>query len=127
EPGAGIGFSRKMSLKGRIGMLGIDDQHGRFGTNEPGGDPGVSGGSRAGRVCRPEARGDLPVGGPDPAGAGLRATGPRGRRMGAAVRGEDDGTEPGASRAADSKLLSEGRSESAGLSAAPVRLALHGG
>jgi hypothetical protein len=28
-----------MSLKGRIGMLGIDHQHGRYGSNEPGADP----------------------------------------------------------------------------------------
>jgi hypothetical protein len=35
-----------MSLKGGIGMLGIDHQHGRFGSDESGADPGVSGGQR---------------------------------------------------------------------------------
>ena len=40
------GFSHKMSLKGKIGMLGIDHQHGRFGSDEPGADPGVSGRQR---------------------------------------------------------------------------------
>ncbi|MBV9505317.1 MAG: carboxypeptidase regulatory-like domain-containing protein, partial [Acidobacteriia bacterium] len=42
EPELGAGFSRKMSLKGKIGMLGIDYQHGRFGSHKPGADPGFS-------------------------------------------------------------------------------------
>src|SRR5208283_5773252 len=45
EPGPGLGFSRKMSLKGKLGMLGIDHQHGRLRRWEPGADPGVPGGS----------------------------------------------------------------------------------
>src|SRR5262245_21986579 len=51
------GFSRKMSLKGKIGMLGIDHRHGRFGSHQPGADPGLSGRPRRGAVCRAEARG----------------------------------------------------------------------
>ena len=35
EPETGIGFSYKMSPKGGNGMLGIDHQHGRFGSDEP--------------------------------------------------------------------------------------------
>ena len=35
EPERGTGFSHKMSLKGKIGMLGIDHQHGRFRSGEP--------------------------------------------------------------------------------------------
>src|ERR1700720_3050347 len=42
ELDAGGGFSYKMSLKARgTGMLGIDHQHGRFGSGERGADPGV--------------------------------------------------------------------------------------
>src|ERR1700686_5046250 len=51
EPEAGNGFSHKMSLKGRNGMLGIDHQHGRFGSDEPGADRGISGRQRRGTVC----------------------------------------------------------------------------
>ena len=46
EPELGAGFSYKMSLKERIGMLGIDHQHGRFGSDKPGTDSGVCGGQR---------------------------------------------------------------------------------
>jgi hypothetical protein len=47
EPERRCGFSYKMSLKGgRIGMLGIDHQQGRYGRGEPGADPGVFGGER---------------------------------------------------------------------------------
>jgi hypothetical protein len=35
-----------MSLKGKIGMLGTDYQHGRFQSRQPGADPGLSGGQR---------------------------------------------------------------------------------
>ena len=51
EPEKGIGFSHKMSLKGRIGMLGIDHQHGRFRSDEPGAGPGVSGRKRRSAIC----------------------------------------------------------------------------
>ena len=51
EPERGYGFSHKMSLKGvGIGMLGIDHQHGRFRSGEPGADPGVFGGERGGSL-----------------------------------------------------------------------------
>src|SRR6476469_9262687 len=42
EPEPGAGFSYKMSLKERIGMLGIDHQHGLYGSHEPGVNPGFS-------------------------------------------------------------------------------------
>jgi hypothetical protein len=57
EPERGTGFSYKISLKGRIGMLGIDHQHGRFGANEPGTDSGVSGGKQRGAIRRSAPRG----------------------------------------------------------------------
>jgi hypothetical protein len=50
EPEKDIGFSHKMSLKGRVGMLGINQQHGRFGSDETGAGPGVSGRQRRGAI-----------------------------------------------------------------------------
>src|ERR1019366_8965311 len=47
--------------------------------------------------------------------------------MGAAVRGEDDRTEPGADDAADHGVLAGGRSEAAALPTAPVSAALYAG
>ena len=52
EPELAIGFSRKMSLKGKDGMLGIDHQHGRHRGQQPGADSGVSGRQRGSAVCR---------------------------------------------------------------------------
>src|ERR1700683_5622058 len=69
EPEVATGFSRKMSLKGKFGMLGIDYQHGRHRGHEPGADSGVPGGQRRGAVCRPAARGGVRVGGEDVRGA----------------------------------------------------------
>src|SRR5205085_5996691 len=51
EPGLGAGFSRKMSLKGKIGMLEIDHQHGQLGSNQPGADPGILGSSEVVRFA----------------------------------------------------------------------------
>ena len=44
-------------------MLGIDHQHGRFRSDEPGADSGVSGRQRRGAVCRARARGSVRLGG----------------------------------------------------------------
>lgn len=72
EPEPAPGFSHKMSLKAKIGMLGIAHRHERFGSQEPGADPGLSGRQRRGpqlqvhpsmRICwarereRPEGKG----------------------------------------------------------------------
>src|ERR1022692_5275715 len=66
EPERGAGFSYKMSLKeGEIGMLGIGHQHGRFGSGEPGADPGVFGGEWGGAVCGAAARRGIRLGGAD--------------------------------------------------------------
>src|SRR5471030_3020823 len=59
EPELATGFSYKMSLKGKSGMLGIDHQHGRFRSGEPGADPGVPGGQRGSAICRATARGGV--------------------------------------------------------------------
>src|ERR1019366_8990591 len=78
EPERGYGFSRKMSLKwGRIGMLGIDHQHGRYRSGEPGADPGVFGGERGGSIRRGAASRGLRVGGADAGAARVCEFGPR--------------------------------------------------
>jgi hypothetical protein len=46
EPEGGNGFSRKMSLKERLRMLGIEDQRAEWRAVEPGADAGVSGEQR---------------------------------------------------------------------------------
>src|SRR5688572_11016657 len=64
EPEQGHGFSRKMSLKGvGIGMLGIDYQHGRFGSDEPGTDPGIFGSEQRGSIFGTAASRGIRVGG----------------------------------------------------------------
>ena len=44
EPEGGYGFSRKVSLRRRGWMLGIDHQHERHGSKKPESDRGVSDG-----------------------------------------------------------------------------------
>ena len=127
EPERGAGFSHKMSLKGGIGMLGIDHQHGRFRSGEPGADPGVFGGEREVRF------------------AGLRraevyawvertlvrheyaSLGRAGKGLVRQYVGADDGVEPGASDAADRGASQDGPGEGGRVSAHEVRHTLHGG
>ncbi len=125
EPERGAGFSHKMSLKGKIGMLGIDHQHGRFRSREPGADPGVSGGQRRGAVCRAAARGGVRLGGADAGAASVRQPGPVGKGFSAEVYRPDDGPEPGAGDATDQGVCQDRAGESGGLSTQQVRHALH--
>src|SRR6266436_2027809 len=62
EPGAGSCFSYKMSLKEGFRMLGIDHQHGRRRTTEPGTDPGVCGSQRRDAFSFPGPAGIVRVG-----------------------------------------------------------------
>ena len=97
EPETEIGFSYKMSLKGRIGMLGIDHQHGRFGSDEPGTDPGVSGSQWRSPIHRPTARRGLRV---DRASAGplpVPRIEPTGKRARSPLCGLYDGPQSGPS------------------------------
>src|SRR5579871_2598056 len=80
EPETGIGFSYKMSLKGRIGMLEIAHQHGRFRNDEPGTDPGVLGSQRRSAICRPTARGGLRVDGANACPLSISGIEPAGKR-----------------------------------------------
>src|ERR1700675_2450577 len=102
EPERGYGFSRKMSLKGiGMGMLGIDHQHGRYRSGEPGADPGVFGGERGGSIRGAATWGGLRVGGADAGSARIRGPGPRGQRSGAEIHRTNDGVKPRAGDAAD--------------------------
>ena len=83
EPEAGPWFSHKMSLKRRFRMLGIDHQHGRRRTTEPGADPGLGGSQRGSPIPLPGPRGVVRVGEPDIAAAGLAQT--RRQRIGAYI------------------------------------------
>src|ERR1700683_4489676 len=61
-----------MSLKGGIGMLGIDHQHGRFRSDEPGANPGVPGRQRWSAVRRAATRRGLCLDGADTGAASVR-------------------------------------------------------
>src|ERR1019366_3883017 len=101
EPGGGAGFSYKMSLEERSRMLGFDHQRADIGTIEPGADSGVFGRQFRGRIQGPESRGGIRLGGSDATAATIRRADPQRAWIGAAVRGEDDWTEPCADDAAD--------------------------
>jgi hypothetical protein len=106
-------------------MLGIDHQHGRFGSSEPGADAGVLGGEWGGSIYRPAAGRDVPLGGTDAGAARVRQSGASGQGIGAAVCGADDRAEPGASDAADRGASPDGTSEGGRVSTQQVRGALH--
>src|SRR5580700_2648229 len=115
-----------MSLKeGGIGMLGIDHQHGRFGSSKPGADRGVLGGEWRGSIYRvAEGRG-VSLGGTDTGAARVWQPGAGEQGIGTAVCGADDRAEPGASDAADRWASPDGTSEGGRVSAQQVRGALH--
>src|SRR5260370_16103076 len=71
EPGRGLCFSHKMSLKERFRMLGIDHQHGKPRNTEPGTDPGISGGQWRSALPGPRPRGIIRVDKPNLAAAEL--------------------------------------------------------
>src|ERR1035438_6373598 len=101
EPETGIGFSYEMSLKGGIGMLGIDHQHGRFGSNEPGADSGVSGGQWRGALRRTAPRRGIWLDRGDVGAASVQRPEPAGEGLGAPLCGPNDGPEPGSGDATD--------------------------
>src|ERR1035437_6603687 len=114
EPEPGSGFSYKMSLKGKAGMLGIDHQNGRLRSREPGADPDVPGGQWRGAVCRATARGSLRLGGADSGAAPVCRPGPAGEGSGAKLHRPDDGSQPGTGDAADHGLSPDRPGESGG-------------
>src|SRR5579871_5621335 len=126
EPEAGPGFSCKMSLKASSEMLGIDHQHGRFKSKQPGADSGVSGRECARPVCRARTRRSVRLGGEHPGSARVRQTRESREGTGAALHGADDRPEPGAAHASDHLLPHDGAGQSSCVSADEVRHPLHG-
>ena len=108
EPETGTGFSHKMSLKGRVGMLGIDHQHGRFGSDKPGADPGVSGRQRRGAIYGAAPRRGLRVDGANAGTASVREPEQTGKGTGTPVCGPHDRPEPGTGDTADRGLYRYG-------------------
>jgi len=127
EPEPGLGFSRKMSLKGKLGMLGIDHQHGRLRSWEPGADPGVPGRQWRGAVCRATARGSVRLDGADAGASPVHQPEPAGEGFGAELHRPHDGSEPGAGDAADHGVWQNRAGESSSVSTQQVRHALHHG
>ena len=101
EPEPAIGFSRKMSLKGKDGMLGIDHQHGRHRDHQPGADSGLPGRQRRGAVRRPAARGGVQLGREDPGTNRVCKLEQAREGAGATVPVADDGVKQGAGHALD--------------------------
>jgi len=125
EPELATGFSRKMSLKGKDGMLGIDHQHGRHRGHQPGADSGVRGRQRRRAVCRPAARGGVRLGGTDAGATAVRQPGQTEQGAGPAIHRPHLGSEPRAGDAADHGLWQERAGESSSVSTHQVRHALH--
>src|SRR5215469_10842345 len=109
-----------MSLKDRIGMLGIDHQDERFRSEEPGADPGISGGSRGVAVLRAEPRRGIRLDGTDAGAFPVCGTRQTRQGSGAAIHRADDGSEPRAGDAFDCQLYQERASESSHVSAPEV-------
>src|SRR5438477_3509071 len=128
EPERGYGFSYEMSLKGiGTGMLGIDHQHGRYRSGEPGADPGVFGGERGDSIRGAAAWGGLRVGGADAGAVRVSGLGPRRQRSGATVPGADDGAESRAGDAADRGASENRQGEGGRVSTDQVHATLHDG
>jgi len=108
-------------------MLGIDDQHGRFRSGEPGAGSGVFGGERGGSIRGGTAWGGLRLGGEDTGAARVCRFGPRRQGRGAAVCGADDGAEPGAGDTAEHGASQDGAGEGGRVSAEKVQHTLSGG
>src|SRR5580700_546981 len=104
EPEAGVGFSHKMSLKEKLGMLGIDSPHGRHQSDEPGADPGVSERQWGGRISGREQSRGVRLDRADAAASGLRPTGTGRQRSGEAIPEQADGLRARAADASDRAL-----------------------
>src|SRR5438093_7336593 len=77
-------------------MLGIDHQRANIRAVEPGADSGVFGRQWRGRIQGTESRGGLRLGESNAPAATICGAEAQRAGMGAALRGEDDGAEPGA-------------------------------
>src|ERR1700688_1224525 len=93
-------FLTQNEPEGRERMLGIDHQHAGWGETEPGADPGVSRSERGSPVRGSTATGGIRVDHAGVEAAELPNARQGGARVAAGLRGEDDGTKPGAGDAA---------------------------
>src|SRR5271166_1249398 len=119
-------FQYKMSLK-NAGMLRMDDQRARSREVESERDRGVSPRQRRNPLSWRKPAAGLCLDGDGVAPTAVRAARPQGARSAAALPGEDDRAQPGASDALDCPLSSPGHGGSGELSAAPLCAALHAG
>ena len=108
-------------------MLGIDHQHGRFGSDKPGADPGVSGRRRRGSFHRTAARRSVRMDGTDAGTASVPELEQARKRAGAPVCSAHDRAEPGAGNPADFELRRHRTSEGRTVSPQNVRKTLHQG
>ena len=108
-------------------MLGIDHQRANIRAVEPGADSGVFGRQWRGRIQGTESRGGLRLGESNAPAATICGAEAQRAGMGAALRGEDDGAEPGADDTADHGVRARRRGEASTLSAAPIPAALYTG
>src|SRR5271157_920285 len=115
-----------MSLK-NAGMLRMDDQRARSREVESERDRGVSPRQRRNPLSWRKPAAGLCLDGDGVAPTAVRAARPQGARSAAALPGEDDRAQPGASDALDCPLSSPGHGGNGELSAAPLCAALHAG
>src|SRR5438309_1605995 len=98
EPEREPGFSRKMSLKGKIEMLDVDHQ---LTNHEYGTDQGISVRQRRSSVCRARPGGGVRLGGADTGTAPVRQPEPSGQGISAALHRPHYRPEPGVGDAPD--------------------------
>ena len=108
-----------------MAMLGIDHQHGRQQSNEPGADTGVLGWQWRDAIYGAGASGGGWLGGTDAGAARVGQPEPARQGIGAPVRGADDGNEPGAGDAMDRQLRPDGAGGGNEVRAEEVQRALH--
>src|SRR5579883_2637882 len=125
EPEIGLGFSYKMSLRGRSGMLGVDHQDGRFRSDESGADSGISGRSRRGAVRRTEPGGGIRLDGTNAGAFRIWGTQQAGKGPGAAVHRTADRSEPRAVDTPDCQLHRHRARQASPVSAQDVSHPLH--
>ena len=107
-------------------MLGIDHQDGRFRSDKPGADPGVSGGKRWNSAVRRTAPpGSVRLDRTNPRASSIRYVEAAGKGFSPPVCGLHDGAQPGSSRPSD-PTLSRARPRKGGYLPAPeVPVTLH--
>jgi len=107
-------------------MLGIDHQHGRQWSNQPGADSGVFERQWRGCICGATAGRGLRLGGADAGATRVRELEACEQGIGPTIHGADDRNEPGATNATDRQLRQDGEGEAGKVSTQEIRQSLHG-